>query len=78
METEVVKKGIDGKDLKFSQKCKVCDCEFKYCLDAVQVTRYGQNPREVYVRCPSCTTSCPVDVGQYTPIVLVYTPESDF
>jgi hypothetical protein len=78
---ELVKKGLDTKEIKFACTCKLCDCEFKYCLDAVKVTRYGQTQREIYVHCPGCRQQCPVDVGKYTPLLIqreVYTPESDY
>lgn len=78
---EVVKKGVDTKEVKFIAKCSICECEFKYCLEAVKVVRYGDNNPELYLNCPECHQVCNVDVGKYQRLLLtrvVIKHESDF
>lgn len=81
--TEIVKEGISPTELRFLHKCDTCDCEFKFCLEAVSVTRYGNAPTEYLVNCPFCHSSraAQASLGKYTALLKLrerYIPESDY
>lgn len=77
---EITNLGVDCTEMKFTHKCTVCDCEYKFCLDAVNVTRYGGEKTKMWILCPRCSESSTVDVGKYEPLLKKrenYTPERD-
>lgn len=78
---EVIKTGIDQTAKKFRTICSTCNCEFKYCLNAISVSQYGSRPIEYALYCPECSTRLLIDCSKYQDLLkkrLDYTPESDF
>ncbi len=67
--TEIVTKGLSLYERKFQTTCDVCDCEFKFCLDVIEIFR--TDPQRYVVSCPHCRERCDVEdvVGKYLPMI---------
>lgn len=63
---EIISSGISSKDLRFIHNCDVCDCKFKFCIDAVVVVpTAGSSIPKLQIPCPLCDEVCDVDIGKY-------------
>lgn len=62
---EIIKYGVDCKEMRFTHTCAICECEYKFCLDAVIVTRFGTEKTKFTISCPRCKNYCNVVVGKF-------------
>lgn len=66
----ITKPGVDTKAITFPGKCKICDTEYKFCLDAVEVTCHGNEETKFIIKCPTCNDDNIPDIGKYNSLLL--------
>lgn len=80
----VVKPGLDFDACNLDNKCSVCECEYKFALNSVEVTRSSNDPAKHVIHCPWCKEANDVPdvyVKKYRPILIRrerHFPSTDF